>query len=164
MAGLRQLATVIIDSSDNNVHQLRQRVLSVVFGPDQDANPMHIHLVSFGYRNGLPLGADLLFDVRFLDNPHFVPELRPLTGRDPQVSQFVLAQPDCQQLLDRIRALLFFQIPRCQQEGKSTLTIAVGCTGGRHRSVAVVEELRPALLGTGCAVDILHRDVDLSPT
>lgn len=164
MTELRQLATVIIDSSDNNVHQLRQRVLSVVFGPDQDASPMNIQLVSFGFRHGLPLDADLVFDVRFLDNPHFVPELRPLTGRDLQVSQFVLAQPDCRQLLDHIRTLLLFQIPRCQQEGKSSLTIAIGCTGGRHRSVAIVEELRPVLLGTGCAVDVMHRDVDRSPT
>lgn len=163
MAELRRLATVVLDSSDNNVHQLRQRVLSVIFGPGADASPMNIHLVSFGYRNSLPLGADLVFDVRFLDNPYFVPELRLLTGLDQQVSQFVLSQPDCQQWLSRIKSLLYFQIPRCQKEGKSSLTIAVGCTGGRHRSVAIVEELRPYLLGTGCAVEIVHRDLEASP-
>ena len=103
--------------------------------------------------------ADLVFDVRFLDNPHFVEELRPLTGRDPAVSQFVLGQQDCQRYLERLRQLLLFQVPRCEQEGKSTLTVAVGCTGGRHRSVAIVEELRPYLLGTGCAVDVSHRDI-----
>ena len=160
MKGLRREATVILDSSSTNVHQLRQKVLTVIFGPGQDANLLAVQLVSFGYRYGLPLEADLVFDVRFLDNPHFVPELRPLTGRDPQVSQFVLSQPDCRQFIERVKDLLFFQVPRCLKEGKSALTIAIGCTGGRHRSVAVVEELRPYLLGTGCAVEIIHRDVE----
>ena len=160
MAGLKRAATVIIDSSATNVHQLRQKVLTVVFGPEQDSSRLNVHLVSFGYRYGLPLEADLVFDVRFLDNPHFVPELRPLTGRDPQVSQFVLSQPDCQAFVERVKDLLHFQIPRCSKEGKCTLTVAVGCTGGRHRSVALVEELRPYLLGIGCAVDIVHRDVE----
>ena len=162
MAELKRAATVILDSSETNVHQLRQKVLTVIFGPEQETNRLAVQLVSFGYRYGLPLEADLVFDVRFLDNPHFVPELRPLTGRDPQVSHFVLSQPDCQQFIERVKDLLFFQVPRCRQEGKSSLTIAVGCTGGRHRSVAVVEELRPYLLGTGCAVEINHRDVERS--
>jgi UPF0042 nucleotide-binding protein len=162
MAELKRAATVILDSSETNVHQLRQKVLTVIFGPEQEANRLAVQLVSFGYRYGLPLEADLVFDVRFLDNPHFVPELRPLTGRDPQVSHFVLSQPDCQQFLERVKDLLFFQVPRCRQEGKSSLTIAVGCTGGRHRSVAVVEELRPYLLGTGCAVEVIHRDAERS--
>ena len=163
MNGLRQLATVILDSSDNNVHQLRQRVLDVVFGPEAANARMQIHLHSFGYRYGLPPGADLVFDVRFLDNPHFVPELRPLSGLDPRVSRFVLDQADCRQLQERIKSLLFFQIPRCQREGKSILTIAIGCTGGRHRSVSIVEELRPSLLGTGCPVEVSHRDLERSP-
>jgi len=157
---LKRAATVVIDSSATNVHQLRQRVLSVVFGPEAAAGSLPIHLLSFGFRYGLPLEADLVFDVRFLENPHFVPELKPLSGLDPAVSQFVLGQPDCQRYLQQIRQLLFFQVPRCQQEGKSSLTVAVGCTGGRHRSVAIVEELRPYLLGTGCAVDVSHRDLN----
>lgn len=160
MAELKSAATVILDSSGVNVHQLRQKVLTVVFGPEQETNRLAVQLVSFGYRHGLPLEADLVFDVRFLDNPHFVPELRPLTGRDPQVSHFVLSQPDCQQFIERVKDLLFFQVPRCLREGKSALTVAVGCTGGRHRSVAIVEELRPYLLGTGCAVEVVHRDVE----
>lgn len=160
MSEIKQAATVILDSSETNVHQLRQKVLTVVFGPEQDAGRLAVHLVSFGFRHGLPLEADLVFDVRFLDNPHFVPELRPLTGRDPRVSQFVLSQPDCRLFIERVRELLFFQIPRCCKEGKAALTIAVGCTGGRHRSVAIVEDLRPYLLGTGCAVEIVHRDID----
>jgi UPF0042 nucleotide-binding protein len=162
MAGVKRAATVILDSSATNVHQLRQRVLTIVFGPEQASSRLAVHLVSFGYRYGLPVEADLVFDVRFLDNPHFVPELRPLTGRDPQVSQFVLSQPDCQEFLERVKELLYFQIPRCCQEGKCSLTIAVGCTGGRHRSVAIVEELRPYLFGTGCAIELAHRDVERS--
>jgi UPF0042 nucleotide-binding protein len=164
MSELKRAATIILDSTETNVHQLRQKVLTVVFGADQEPNRMSVQLVSFGYRYGLPLEADVVFDVRFLDNPHFVPELRPLTGRDPLVSQFVLSQPDCQQFIERVKELLFFQVPRCCQEGKSSLTIAVGCTGGRHRSVAIAEELRPYLLGTGCAVEISHRDVERSGT
>jgi RNase adapter protein RapZ len=160
MAELKRAATVVLDSSATNVHQLRQQVLTVVFGPEQGSSQLSVHLVSFGFRYGLPLEADLVFDVRFLDNPHFVPELRPLTGRDPQVSQFVLSQPDCQAFVERVKDLLHFQIPRCCKEGKCSLTIAVGCTGGRHRSVAIVEELRPYLLGSGCAVEIVHRDVE----
>lgn len=162
MAELKRIATVILDSSDTNVHQLRQKVLTVVFGPGEAPNRLAIQLVSFGYRYGLPLEADLVFDVRFLDNPHFVPELRPLTGRDPEVSLFVLSQADCQQFIERVKELLYFQIPRCCKEGKSSLTIAIGCTGGRHRSVAIAEELRPYLLGTGCVVEINHRDVERS--
>jgi UPF0042 nucleotide-binding protein len=160
MAELKRAATAILDTSTTNVHQLRQQVLTLIFGPEQDSSRLTVHLVSFGYRNGLPLEADLVFDVRFLDNPHFVAELRPLSGLDRQVSQFVLSQADCQQFILQIKELLFFQIPRCCKEGKCALTIAVGCTGGRHRSVAIVEELRPYLLGTGCAVEIVHRDVE----
>lgn len=159
VADLKRAATVVIDSSNTNVHQLRQRVLSVVFGTEAAAGRLAVHLLSFGFRYGLPQEADLVFDVRFLDNPHFVPELKPMTGLDPAVSQFVLGQPDCQRYLQQVKQLLFFQIPRCQQEGKSSLTIAIGCTGGRHRSVTIVEELRPYLLGTGCAVEARHRDV-----
>lgn len=164
MAELKRAATVIIDSSETNVHQLRQKVLTVVFGPEDATSRLTIQLVSFGYRYGLPLEADLVFDVRFLDNPHFIPELRPLTGLDPQVSHFVLSQPDCQQFLEKIRDLLFFQVPRCLKEGKSALNIAIGCTGGRHRSVAIIEELRPYLLGTGCAVEVIHRDANRNPS
>jgi len=159
VAELKRAATAVIDSSHTNVHQLRQRVLSVVFGPEAAAGSLAIHVISFGFRYGLPLEADLVFDVRFLENPHFVPELKPLTGLDPSVSQFVLGQPDCQSYLQQVKQLLFFQVPRCQQEGKSSLTVAVGCTGGRHRSVAIAEELRPYLLGTGFTVDVNHRDV-----
>jgi len=160
MADLRQQATVLLDSTGMTVHQLRQRVLTVIFGPDEEAGRLQIQLQSFGFRNGLPLEADLVFDVRFLDNPHFVEQLRPLTGLDPDVSGFVLSQADYQQFSGKLVNLLFFLIPRYQAEGKNSLTIAIGCTGGRHRSVAVAEDLRPYLLGTGCSVEVTHRDID----
>ena len=102
VAELKSAATAVIDSTSTNVHQLRQRVLSVVFGQDS-AGRLAIHLLSFGFRYGLPLEADMVFDVRFLENPHFVPELKPLTGLDPSVSQFVLGQPDCHRYLQQVK-------------------------------------------------------------
>lgn len=158
-AELRGLATIILDSSGLNVHQLRQRVLAAVLGADDHEGQLHLQLQSFGFRHGLPLGADLVFDVRFLDNPHFVEELRPKTGLDSEVSEFVLSQNDYQSFLAKLKDLLFFLLPRYRQEGKTSLTIGIGCTGGRHRSVAVAEDLAPYMLGTGCVVQVSHRDV-----
>jgi UPF0042 nucleotide-binding protein len=160
MAELRQAATVILDSTGWTVHQLRRRVLTALLGQDSDDDRMQIQVISFGYRNGLPLEADLVLDVRFLDNPHFVDRLRPLSGLDREVSDFVLKQADCQILLEKLRDLLKFLFPRYHHEGKSSLTIAFGCTGGRHRSVALAESLRPYILGAGYAVEVLHRDID----
>lgn len=160
MAELRRLATAVIDSSGETVHALRQRVLAYVLGPDSTTSQLQIALLSFGFRYGLPLEADLVFDVRFLDNPHFVKELRPLSGRDREVRDYVLSQTDCQQFLVRLKDLLLFLLPRYRQEGKSGLTICIGCTGGRHRSVAIADELFPLLLGSGCQVQVNHRDVD----
>lgn len=157
---LRSQATMIIDSSGLSVHQLRQRVMATVLGAEDHKGQLRVQIQSFGFRNGLPLGADLVFDVRFLDNPHFVEELRPKTGLDPEVSHFVLSQPDYQSFLDRLKSMLFFLLPRYMQEGKTSLTIGIGCTGGRHRSVAITEDLGPYLLGTGAVVQISHRDVD----
>ncbi len=161
MAELRRLATVILDSSETTVHQLRQRVLAAVLGDDvNDEGRMLLQVQSFGFRNGLPLAADLVFDVRFLDNPHFIEELRPKTGLNADVSNFVLSQSDYQVFLDKLKNLLFFLLPRYRQEGKTSLTIGIGCTAGRHRSVAVAEDLGPHLLGAGCAVQVHHRDID----
>lgn len=157
---LRKLATIILDSSGLTVHQLRQRVLASVLGSDDHEGQLQVQVESFGFRNGLPLGADLVFDVRFLDNPHFVAELKPKTGLDPEVSNFVLSQPDYQTFLNKLKDLLFFLLPRYRQEGKTSLTIAIGCTGGRHRSVAVAEDLGPYLLGTGSLVQVNHRDIN----
>ncbi len=160
MSGLRSLATVILDSTGMTVHQLRQRVLALVLGAENHEGQLHLQVQSFGFRHGLPMGSDLVFDVRFLDNPHFVEALRPKTGLDREVSSFVLSQPDYRAFLEKLKGLLFFLLPRYRQEGKTSLTIAVGCTGGRHRSVAVAEDLAPHLLGTGFAVQVHHRDID----
>lgn len=160
MSGLRSLATIVLDSSGLTVHQLRQRVLAAVLGSEDHEGQLRLQVQSFGFKNGLPLGADLVFDVRFFDNPHFVEALRPKTGLDPEVSSFVLGQPDYQAFLDKLKDLLFFLVPRYSQEGKTSLTIGIGCTGGRHRSVAVAEDLGPYLLGTGCVVQVNHRDID----
>lgn len=158
---LRARATMVLDTTRLSVHELRRQVTSH-FGPGAGRAPrMHTRFVSFGFKFGSPVDADLLFDVRFLDNPHFVPELRDLPGTNEAVKQFVLTQPDSQGFLDRIASLLEFCLPRFEREGKSYLTVAIGCTGGRHRSVVMAEELG-MLLGKrlGIAIDIVHRDVD----
>jgi UPF0042 nucleotide-binding protein len=160
MSELRNLATVILDSSGLTVHQLRQEVLASVLKTIDRADQLQVQLQSFGFRNGLPLGADLVFDVRFLDNPHFVEELRPKTGLDPAVSSFVLCQPDYKAFITKLKDLLFFLLQRYRHEGKASLTIGIGCTGGRHRSVAVAEDLGPYLLGTGITVQVKHRDIN----
>jgi UPF0042 nucleotide-binding protein len=160
MSGLRSLATILIDSTGQTVHQLRQRVLAIVLGADDHEGLLQLHVQSFGFRYGLPLGADLVFDVRFLDNPHFIEGLRPKTGLDSEVSSFVLGQTDYRAFLDKLKSLLFFLLPRYRQEGKTSLTIGIGCTGGRHRSVAVAEDLGPYLLGAGFVVQIQHRDIN----
>jgi len=160
MSELRSLATVILDSSGLTVHQLRQEVLACVLKTTDPADLLQVQLQSFGFRNGLPLGADLVFDVRFLDNPHFVEALRPKTGLDPAVSSFVLSQSDYQVFIAKLKDLLLFLLQRYRQEGKASLTIGIGCTGGRHRSVAVAEDLGPYLLGTGIAVQVKHRDIN----
>lgn len=162
MAEIRRLATVILDSSGETVHELRQRVLVYILGPEAGARQLNIQLQSFGFRYGLPLEADLVFDVRFLANPHFVEELKPLSGLEQVVSAFVLSQADCEQFIARLMDLLDFLLPRYHQEGKSALTICIGCTGGRHRSVAIAESLRPLLLGSGNAVEVTHRDIHKS--
>jgi UPF0042 nucleotide-binding protein len=159
MTELRELATAIIDSSGETVHSLRRRILAFISGSEQGPRPLLVQLQSFGFRYGLPMEADLVFDVRFLDNPHFVEELRPLSGLDRLVREFVLAQQDCQQLLAKLKDLFFFLLPKYHLEGKSNLSICIGCTGGRHRSVVIAEQLQPSFLGSGCAVEVTHRDI-----
>jgi RNase adapter protein RapZ len=158
---LRARATLVIDTTRLSVHELRRAVTSQ-FGPGADGAPrMRTRFVSFGFKFGTPVDADLLFDVRFLDNPHFVPELRDLPGTTQAIKQFVLSQPDSQGFLERVASLLEFCLPRFEREGKSYLTVAVGCTGGRHRSVVMTDELG-ALLSKrlGLSIDVVHRDVD----
>ncbi len=161
LTSLRARATLVIDTTRLSVHELRRQV-SAHFGPGAESAPrLHTRFVSFGFKFGTPVDADLLFDVRFLDNPHFVPELRDLPGTTPAVKQFVLAQPDSRGFLERVASLLEFCLPRFEREGKSYLTVAVGCTGGRHRSVVITDELGALLRQrVGVAIDVVHRDVD----
>jgi UPF0042 nucleotide-binding protein len=160
LAALRTRSDVLLDTSHMSVHDLRREV-TARFGPDHAAGPVMLtRLLSFGFKYGIPLDADLVFDVRFLDNPHFVRELRRLGGTEAPVRDFVLASPGCQELLGHLEQLLRFALPRYEREGKSYLTIGVGCTGGRHRSVAVAVALA-ARLGVGGAfrIALAHRDL-----
>jgi RNase adapter protein RapZ len=149
---------VVVDTSLLNVHELRRRVHSL-FG-DAAEPVMQTTMLSFGYKNGLPLDADLVFDCRFLPNPHWVDELRPQTGLDAPVRDYVLGQPAAGAFLDNLETLLAQLLPAYVAEGKAYLTIALGCTGGRHRSVVIAEELARRLRDHGQAVAVLHRDVD----
>ncbi len=159
LAGLRRLATLVIDTSELNVHQLKEMVLVRVKGV-AGTGRMTINLQSFGYRYGIPLESDLVMDVRFLPNPHFVPELRPFTGLDSRVRDFVLDKPETGQFLAKFEDLLDYLLPAYKREGKSYLTISIGCTGGRHRSVALVEELYQFFARNGISVKVSHRDMD----
>lgn len=156
---LKGRADVVIDTSMLNVHQLRDRLVSI-FASDGTGTALQVDVVSFGFKHGLPLDVDLVFDVRFLPNPHWVDELRPLTGRDAAVRDYVMAQPDAKAYLDQLDQLFALTLPAYEREGKAYLSIAVGCTGGRHRSVAVAEALAPMLGALGYAPHVRHRDVD----
>jgi UPF0042 nucleotide-binding protein len=160
LAPLRARATIDLDTTTLTVHELRRRIFEHL-GPGKAEQPrMSTRVVSFGFKYGAPIDADLLFDVRFLDNPHFVPELRPLTGSDAPVRDYVLQNPDAIELLDRVEALLAFCLPRYEREGKSYLTIGIGCTGGRHRSVTLATKLAERLeKQTGLPITLIHRDV-----
>ncbi len=159
LQGLKNLATAVIDSTGLTPHQLRARVIRMVRG-EEGATPLVVRLQSFGFRYGIPLESDLVMDVRFLPNPHFIPELQPLTGLNRPVREYVLAQEPCRDFVERFQGLLKFLLPNYKREGKSYLTISIGCTGGRHRSVSIVEELRPFMAGEGVSLDIIHRDLD----
>ena len=158
IAPLRDRADLVIDTSQYAIPDLR-RVLDGHFR--LDAGPaLAIALTSFAFRRGLPREADLVFDVRFLANPHYVESLRALTGRDPAVASFVAADPVYAGFYDRLEELIMLLLPYYEREGKTYLTIAVGCTGGRHRSVHIVERLAARLTDAGYAADIRHRDMD----
>jgi UPF0042 nucleotide-binding protein len=158
LAPLKALANEVVDSSTLNVHELK-RLIHARFV--EGAVPqLGVTVVSFGFRYGLPSHADLVYDVRFLPNPYFIPELKPHPGTDERVKSYVLEQPDARSFLDRIVALNEFLIPRYRAEGKSYLTIAVGCTGGRHRSVAIAGALAARLESGGTDVRLWHRDVE----
>lgn len=155
LAPLRAQASTCIDTSDLTVHELKAMIQDRYRGV---GSPLAVSLVSFGFRHGLPSHADLVFDVRFLPNPFFVDEMRHQTGLDSPVADFVLTAPDAEQFVERASSLLEFLLPRYEQEGKVYMTIAIGCTGGHHRSVAVAEELGRRI-GQQRPVTMHHRDI-----
>lgn len=154
---IRELADVVVDTSELNVHQLRERLNDLFTADESDS--MQLSLLSFGFKHGVPLDVDSVFDCRFLPNPHWVEELRPLTGLDEPVREYVLGSEDAKQFIAKLDDLLAFLLPAYVKEGKSYLTIAVGCTGGHHRSVAIVEELARRVHAYGFDPGVHHRDI-----
>jgi UPF0042 nucleotide-binding protein len=148
-----------IDTGQLNVHQLRERLVELFAGrPSTEA--MALSVISFGFKHGLPIDADLVFDCRFLPNPHWVPDLRPMSGLEEPVRDYVLSQPEAKEFLDRVDDLLGFLLPAYAAEGKSYLSVALGCTGGRHRSVTLVEDLARRVREHGFTPAVIHRDID----
>jgi len=157
LTGTRDAADLVIDTSELNVHQLKVRIVAAF--DDASTSKLQVAVESFGFKHGLPLDADIVMDVRFLPNPHWEDALRPLTGHDPAVRDFVLERAETEAFLDRFDELLRTILPAYQAEGRSYLTVAIGCTGGRHRSVAIAEELATRLRARGTAVRTTHRDL-----
>lgn len=157
---LRRRSDRVIDTSKLTTHDLR-RLLHEIFSGSESTS-MQTRIMSFGFKHGLPVDADLVFDVRYLPNPHFVPELRPRSGKDPDVARYVLECPEAQELLNQLEHLLAPLLPRYAREGKVVLTMAVGCTGGRHRSVAIAEALGARLRAAGAPGEVIvsHRDIE----
>jgi UPF0042 nucleotide-binding protein len=151
-------ADLVIDTSSLNIHQLKAQIVEL-FAPTGDRDVMQLSLVSFGFKHGIPLDVDMVWDVRFLPNPHWDEHLRELSGLDDAVSTFTIEQPLAQQFLDKAQGMLQFLLPAYQAEGRSYLTIAIGCTGGRHRSVAVTEAIGAWLAANGHHPRITHRDI-----
>ncbi len=158
LEGLKQSADAVIDTSNYNVHELKAYILDIVQKHKKLAE-MRIHILSFGFKYGVPLDANLVIDVRFIDNPYFVPHLKPLDGKDRAIRDYVLTQPDTRIFLEKYLSLLDFLIPRYEKEGKAYLTIAAGCTGGRHRSVVIAQVFHEHFKQSGKRVDIAHRDI-----
>ncbi len=155
---IRNVADTLIDTSNFNVHELRAHI-QARFGREDEAKQLLVSCLSFGFKNGVPLDADMVFDVRFLPNPHFVPEFRKRTGLDPKVAAYVRGFPQTREFLRRVTRLMLYLLPHYVEEGKSYLTVAFGCTGGQHRSVMMVEEISRALRRAGYQVKTLHRDI-----
>ena len=151
-------ADLVIDTSSLNIHQLKSQIVEL-FAPDSDRDVMQLSLVSFGFKHGIPLDVDMVWDVRFLPNPHWEEHLRELSGLDDAVKLFTVDQPLAQEFLVKSQGLLEFLLPAYKAEGKSYLTIAIGCTGGRHRSVAVTEAIGSWLTAYGLQPRITHRDI-----
>lgn len=159
LSEIRDLADHVIDTSEQTVHTLRD-VIKDRFAEKGGAHELNVTISSFGFRHGAPRGLDMVFDVRFLRNPHFIAELRPLTGRDPAVIQYLQSESEVEDTIARFVDLLAFLLPRFQREGKSYLTVGVGCTGGRHRSVMVAEAINKQLNERSYKSKVVHRDID----
>jgi len=155
---IRNVADTLIDTSNFNVHELRA-LIQTRFGHDDQSKQLLVSCLSFGFKNGVPLDADLVFDVRFLPNPHFVPEFRKKTGKDAKVAAYIRGFAQTDEFLTRVTDLVLYLLPHYVQEGKSYLTIAFGCTGGQHRSVMMAEEMAKRLKKAGYLVKALHRDI-----
>jgi UPF0042 nucleotide-binding protein len=155
---IRNVADTLIDTSNFNVHELRANILER-FGHDSQAKQLLVSCLSFGFKNGVPLDADMVFDIRFLPNPHFVPEFRKKTGLDPKVAAYICSFPQTREFLTRVLDLMLYLLPHYVAEGKSYLTVAFGCTGGQHRSVMMAEEIANQLKRAGYQVKALHRDM-----
>ncbi len=158
LSGLWALADRVLNTSALTIHELRQHIRQIVNRRSQHPSSLLVTIESFGYKYGIPTDADLMFDVRFLPNPFFVEELRPKTGNSPDVVAFVLSCPEAEHFLAQLSALLVLSLPLYVREGKNYLTLTIGCTGGRHRSVAVAEELGRRLADSGHSAHIRHRD------
>jgi UPF0042 nucleotide-binding protein len=156
---IRNVADTLIDTSNFNVHELRALIQSRFGHEDDQAKHLLVSCLSFGFKNGVPLDADMVFDVRFLPNPHFVPEFRKKTGLDPKVAEYVRGFPQTVEFLGRVTELMLYLLPHYVNEGKSYLTVAFGCTGGQHRSVMMAEEMAKRLKQAGYQVKALHRDM-----
>jgi UPF0042 nucleotide-binding protein len=159
LAELRDRADLVVDTSELNVNQLRSRLIEF-FGGEEEGSTMQTSLLSFGFKHGVPLDVDLLFDCRFLPNPYWDETLRHQSGLDPAVRSYVLERPETAEFLDKLDDLLAMLVPAYMREGKSYLTVAMGCTGGRHRSVVLAEELGRRLQSRGIPATVFHRDVD----
>ena len=154
---IRDLSDLVIDTSKFNVHELRAHITEL-FHKKENGRNILVSCVSFGFKHGVPDDADLVFDVRFLPNPHFVPEFRPLTGRHPKVAKYIRSFPQTAEFIQRISDLLVYLLPHYIHEGKSYLTIAFGCTGGQHRSVMIAEDVAKRLKKAGYRIKVVHRD------
>jgi len=156
---IREMADIIIDTSTINIHELRESI-NKAFSSGDGSRPLVISIISFGYKHGIPFNSDIMFDVRFLPNPYFVPEFKGKTGLEVPVREYVFQTDEAKEFLNRLRDLLFFLLPRFVREGKSYLTISIGCTGGKHRSVAIADHLEKTFRELGHQVRCKHRDIN----
>lgn len=159
LAPIRELADIIIDTSTINIHELREHI-NKIYASSNVSKSLVISIISFGYKHGIPFNSDIIFDVRFLPNPYFVPEFKNQNGMDEGVKNYVLESPDSREFLEKLEEIFTFLLPKYTREGKTYLTVSIGCTGGKHRSVAIANYLEEYLKSLGHEVRCKHRDID----